>query len=86
MLGRRFVRQILLLNLCRSGSRERRRWGANDIDGKAEGPSEREQTSQSVDEQKDWLNRADTVFLNAFSTPRLRLLAAVRPNLLFHRH
>src|SRR5437773_1839458 len=37
------------LNLCKSGPRERRCWEANDIDGKAGRPSERERASQSVD-------------------------------------
>ena len=43
------------LNLCKSGPRERRCWEANDIDGKAGRPSERERASQSVDhtEQKE---------------------------------
>jgi hypothetical protein len=37
-------------NLCKSGPRERSRWEANDTDGKAERPSERERASQSADE------------------------------------
>ena len=39
------------VNLCKSGTRERSRWEANDTDGKAERPSERERASQSVDER-----------------------------------
>src|SRR5437867_6930 len=36
-------------NLCKSGTRERSRWEANNTDGEAERPSERERASQSVD-------------------------------------
>ena len=42
---------LIQKNLCKPGPRERSRWEANDTDGKAERPSERERASQSADEK-----------------------------------